>query len=69
MYVYNQTSNGYEIVEKHEDSEPDRMIATFDSNIALGTTARQLFRKLKRGSGFGGWTPNFFGTLHFSIDN
>jgi len=69
MYVYNQTTEGYEIVEKHSAPEPDRIIATFDNDTILGTTARKMFRNLKRGSGFGGWTPDFFGTLHFSIDN
>ena len=55
----------YKIREFCEIDGGDKIIATFDDE----ERAKELFHNLKRGSGFNGNTPNFFGTVHFSVDN
>jgi hypothetical protein len=30
--------------------------------------SKEIFFNLKRGGGFDGETPNYFGTVHFSVD-
>ena len=56
MYLFDKSKDGIKIEEIHED-EPNRVIVT--TSLEDERRARELFRCLKRGSGFAGWTPIF----------
>jgi len=65
VYTFLEEKGLYKIREFCEIDGGDKIIATFDDE----ERAKELFHNLKRGSGFNGNTPNFFGTVHFSVDN
>jgi hypothetical protein len=58
MYTFLEEGGLYKI------REGDQVIATFDEV----NKSKEIFFNLKRGGGFDGETPNYFGTVHFSID-
>lgn len=60
MYIFERTKEKVEIIEVHED-EPNRLVVSMP--VEYETDVRTIFRKLKRGSGFGGWTPAFMCVL------
>ena len=65
MYTFLEEDGMYKIREFDGIDGIDHVIATFDDE----GKAKEVFHNLKRGSGFAGATPKYFGTVHFSVDN
>ena len=65
MHTFLEEDGLYKIREFNSIDGTDQIIATFEDE----TKAKEVFHNLKRGSGFGGETPKFFGTVHFSLDS
>ena len=65
MYTFLEEDGMYKIREFDGINGTDHVIATFDDE----GKAKEVFHNLKRGSGFAGATPKYFGTVHFSVDN
>ena len=65
MYTFLEEDGMYKIREFDGINDIDHVIATFDDE----SKAKEVFHNLKRGSGFAGATPKYFGTVHFSVDN
>lgn len=60
MYIFERVKETADIIEIHEN-EPNRVVVSM--SVEDERRVRELFRRLKRGSGFAGWTPAFMGTL------
>ena len=62
MYVFSTNDNNFIINEKNNMSE-NKVIAIFDNEVK----AREVFRNLKKGTGFEGNTPNFFSPVDYTV--
>ena len=62
MYVFSNNENNFIINEKNDMSE-NKVIAIFDNEVK----AREVFRNLKKGTGFKGNTPNFFSPVDYTV--
>lgn len=64
MYTFIEEDGVFKIHE-FDGIDCKKIIATFDSK----DEAEDTYEDLKEGCGFDGHTPNFFGIVHFSVDN